>query len=77
MCAGFRGQVCRAGSRPEMEDRRGPEVYLKEAEIPVGLRSKIPERGREERDEGAAEVILAVVDNVLIKIVPGVFALIH
>ena len=43
----------------------------------MDMRSKVPERGRDERDEGAAEVVLAGINFILIKIIPGVFALIH
>ena len=43
----------------------------------MDMRSKVPERGRDERDEGAAEVVVAGINYILIKIIPGVFALIH
>ena len=43
----------------------------------MDMRSKVPERGRDERDEGAAEVVVAGINSILIKIIPGVFALIH
>ena len=52
----------------------------------MGLRGEVPERGRGEWDEVAAEVFVVVVVAVknrnivgiiIIKIIPGVFALIH
>ena len=77
-CDGFCGQVCRAGEfRSGNKNRRVSEVYVDGLEVPMVLWGHVEGWGRDEGKERAAEVILAGINSVLIKIIPGVFALIH
>ena len=67
----------RWGVRPGNECWRVLEVDVDEFKLPVELRIHVVGRGRIEREERAAEEIVAVKICILIIVIPGVFALIH